>query len=130
MGAAHHFRHHRDLGVVYDGVEVVNDEIAEGGIGEVPQVEDVLDADGLAYLLFNDGFILSENLRGAAADNAEAQNCNVDHGEISFQKKYSPISYHKIEKIAMRGLKKIKKYDRILGHHATGGLFHVISPWK
>jgi hypothetical protein len=47
----------------------------------------------------------------------------MDHGKISFQKKYSLISYHKIEKIAMRGLKKIQKYDKILGHHATGGLF-------
>ena len=68
-----------EAGLYNAAVELMDDEIREGWIGEVPQVEDVLDIDGLPYALFDDGFILRQDLCGAAADHAEAENGNIFH---------------------------------------------------
>ena len=99
MGAAHHLGHHRHLRVVYDDVEIVNDAVGKGGIGEIPQVKDILDVDRPANLFFNNALILGQNLRGAAADNAEAQESYVDHGKYSFRKSIPLYHTTKLQKL-------------------------------
>jgi hypothetical protein len=99
MRAAHHLSHHRYLGIVCDDAEIMDDAISEGGIGEVPQVEDILDVDRLANLLLDNALILGQNLRGAAADNAEAQKSYMDHGKNSFRKSIPLYHTTKLQKM-------------------------------
>ena len=77
--AAHHLRDHRYLRVVQNDLKIVGDQIPEGAVRKVPQIEDVFDPDRFADPRLNECPVMGQHLGCAAADNAEAQKCRVFH---------------------------------------------------
>ena len=120
MRATHHFGDDADLGVIQNIVEIVGHQVTEGMVGEVPQVKDILDGNGLANLFLDESFILGQDLSRAAANDTEAQNRNLDHDENPFRSNIPLYHTTKPEKKQRPALKKTEKNEKICKKERSG----------
>jgi hypothetical protein len=74
--SAHHFDNDIDLGIVQNDVEIMNDPISEGAVGEFTEIEYIANVNATPRGTADAILIFCDDLSGAAANDAEAQQCH------------------------------------------------------
>src|SRR5699024_1539910 len=79
-----------DLGVVLDDAEIVDDLVGKGTVGEVPYVQNILQANQIVHLFINVRAVGGQDLRHTGAYHAETQHRYVHHYNASLLQRYYP----------------------------------------